>query len=84
MTDENTTKRKSRLKILIFILSSIFLLFLIAGIIFWGGGEETNVTIQNVEPGKIFFPVKVDVARKGDLIQWINTSGVANRYKKLI
>jgi multidrug resistance efflux pump len=53
------------------------LLILIAGIIFWGGGEETNVTIQNVEPGEIFFPVKVDVARKGDLIQWINTSGVA-------
>jgi multidrug efflux pump subunit AcrA (membrane-fusion protein) len=77
MTGENTTKRKSRLKILIFILSGIFLLILIAGIIFWGGGEETNVTIQNVEPGEIFFPVKVDVARKGDLIQWINTSGVA-------
>jgi len=77
MTGENTTKRKSRLKILMLILSGIFLLFLIAGIIFWGGGEETNVTIQNVEPGEIFFPVKVDVARKGDLIQWINTSGVA-------
>jgi RND family efflux transporter MFP subunit len=77
MNGENTTKRKSRLKILIFILSGIFLLILIAGIIFWGGGEETNVMIQNVEPGEIFFPVKVDVARKGDLIQWINTSGVA-------
>jgi len=77
MTGENTTKRKSRLKILMLILSGIFLLILIAGIIFWGGGEETNVTIQNVEPGEIFFPVKVDVARKGDLIQWINTSGVA-------
>jgi RND family efflux transporter MFP subunit len=77
MNGENTTKRKSRLKILMLILSAIFLLFLIAGIIFWGGGEETNVTIQNVEPGEIFFPVKVDVARKGDLIQWINTSGVA-------
>jgi RND family efflux transporter MFP subunit len=77
MNGENTTKRKSRLKILMLILSGIFLLFLIAGIIFWGGGEETNVMIQNVEPGEIFFPVKVDVARKGDLIQWINTSGVA-------
>ncbi|CUU07813.1 RND family efflux transporter, MFP subunit [Candidatus Thermokryptus mobilis] len=77
MPSENTTKRKPWLKILMFILSGIFLLFLIAGIIFWGGGEETNVTIQNVEPGEIFFPVKVDVARKGDLIQWVNTSGVA-------
>ncbi len=76
--------RETRWKVFALISFGVFVLILIVGIIFLGGDEnEMGVAPQNVETGEIFFPVKVDIARKGDLVQWINTSGVAKPIREI-
>ncbi len=56
----------------------IGLIIVLAFVLFENGGKDENVnTVGNIETGEIVFPVKVDIARRGKLIQWVNTSGIA-------
>jgi len=65
-------------------------LVLVAVVIFWlffsSGGEnrdENPGIARDVETGEIVFPVKVDLARKGRLIQWISTGGIARPLREI-
>lgn len=45
--------------------------------------EENEANIGEIQTSEVIFPVKVEVAKKGDLIQWINTSGVAKPVQEI-
>ncbi|CUT03962.1 biotin/lipoyl-binding protein [Candidatus Kryptobacter tengchongensis] len=64
----------------IFIICSVILTL---GLILSGGSDEEIATLKEVETGEIIFPVKVDVARKGDLIQWISAGGLAKPAREI-
>ena len=63
-----------------FIFAGIFVILgaiLILGLILSGDDDKETTALKEVETGEIFFPVKIDVARKGDLIQLISASALA-------
>ncbi|CUS92560.1 RND family efflux transporter, MFP subunit [Candidatus Kryptobacter tengchongensis] len=64
----------------IFIICGVILTL---GLILSGGSDEEIATLKEVETGEIIFPVKVDVARKGDLIQWISAGGLAKPAREI-
>ncbi len=63
----------------------VLIMFAILGfILFENGKKDGDITeARNVETSEIIFPVKINVAKKGRLIQWINTSGIARALREV-
>ena len=64
----------------------IFFVFLIIAFLFLSEKEkqgENETSVNDIQTSEIVFPVRVEIAKKGDLIQWINTSGVAKPIQEI-